>query len=161
MQLRKLQQKDAKYMLEWMHDENVNSYLGKDFSHMTLEQCEAFIFQSLFEQDSNRHYAIADDNDEYMGTISLKNIDRETCRAEYAISCRTKAMGKGYAGEATQELFRIARGELGLNLIYLNVYDYNVRAQKLYLKVGFEQVPKPDFIHEECDGRLLWFQKRL
>lgn len=161
MKLRELQEKDAEYMLEWMHDENVNAYLGKDFRHMTLEQCKGFIFNSFFEQDVNRHYAITDDNDEYMGTISLKNIDREAGRAEYAISCRTKAMGKGYAGEATRELFRIAAGELKLNLIYLNVYDFNIRAQKLYRKVGFEQVEKPDFIREECDGRLLWFQKEL
>ena len=161
MQLRELQKKDAKYMLEWMHDENVNSYLGKDFRHMTLEQCEEFILHSTLEQDINKHYAIADASDEYIGTISLKNIDREVGHAEYAISCRTKAMGKGYAKEATEELFRIAKEKMGLSLIYLNVYDFNVRAQKLYLKVGFEQISKPDFIHEECDERLLWFQKKL
>lgn len=159
MVLRELKEKDAEYMLEWMHDENVSSYLGKDFQHMTIEQCRNFIQQSQRDKD-NRHFAIVDEADEYMGTISLKCINEKEKRAEYAISCRTKAMGKGFAPKATEELFEIAK-KMGLSLIYLNVYDYNVRAQKLYLKTGFHQTEKPFFVEEECDSRLLWFQKEL
>jgi diamine N-acetyltransferase len=127
---------------------------------MTLEDCLGFIGDSR-EDEKNCHYAIADEQDEYMGTISLKEIDRKNARAEYAISCRTKAMGKGYAREATRELFRIAREELGLKQIYLNVYDYNIRAQKMYQKAGFARIEKPEFITEETDSRLLWYQKKL
>lgn len=161
MKLRELQEKDAEYMLEWMHDENVNAFLERDFKHMTLEQCKGFIFDSYFETDKNRHYAVADEQDLYMGTISLKNIDSDAGRAEYAISLRTMAMGKGYAQAATGELFRLAKEELGLHLIYLNVYDFNIRAQKAYQKIGFKQVNKPDFLQGEYDSRLLWFQKEL
>ena len=98
---------------------------------------------------------------EYMGTISLKNIDFEERRAEYAISCRSKAMGKGFAKAASEELFRIAAGKLGLELIYLYVCDSNIRAQKLYEKLGFERIGKPEFIEEEMNENLLWFQKEL
>lgn len=161
MKLRSLEAEDAEYMLEWMQDENVTFYLAEDFSDITLEQCQGFIFQSFFEQDKNIHYAITDAKDEYIGTISLKNIDRKRNCAEYAIVCRTKAMGKGYAKEATEELFRIAIEEMQLKLLYLNVYDFNVRAQKLYQKVGFEQTEKPDFLQGEYDEKLLWYQKKL
>ncbi len=160
MKLRALQKKDAALMLEWMHDENVYSFLSKDFSHMTIEDCQKFISEAASLSGSSRHYAIADENDEYMGTISLKNIEWEEKRAEYAISCRTKAMGKGFAKAATEELFRIAFCELGLELLYLDVYDYNVRAQRLYQKVGFRQTEKPKFLEGEWDSRLLWFEKR-
>lgn len=166
MNLRQLEDKDAPLMLEWMHDENVYSFLGEDFPHMTIDNCRGFIFQSFFEQDKNRHYAIVDEQDEYMGTISLKEIDEEHKRAEYTICCRTKAHGKGFAEEATKELFRIAKEEIGLQLIYLNVFDYNIRAQKMYEKVGFERIEKPEFITEECvtqeqAGSLLWYQYTL
>ncbi|MBE5936540.1 MAG: GNAT family N-acetyltransferase [Lachnospiraceae bacterium] len=159
MQLRKLEKKDAEFMLEWMHDPNVYNCLGKDFNSMTIDNCIAFI-EGTKENDSSYHLAITDDCDEYMGTISLKEIDRENKRAEYAIACRTKAMGKGFASFATKELFRIAKEELGLSLIYLNVYETNIRAQKLYIKVGFTKISKPDFIQEEND-KLIWFEKRL
>lgn len=160
MDLRKLELRDAEYMLEWMHDENVNSYLEKDFSAMELEDCREFIKNS-FSNKLNAHYAIVDEKDEYMGTISLKNIDMENKRAEYAISCRTKAMGRGFAREATEQLCDIARDSHGLALLFLNVYDYNVRAQKLYEKTGFHKVDKPEYIKETYDSRLLWYEKNL
>lgn len=161
MILRELKEEDAEYMLEWMHDSNVYSYLGKDFSHMTIEDCRSFIQASVEEPGNGRNFAIVDKNDEYMGTISLKNIDFEERRAEYAISCRSKAMGKGFAKAASEELFRIAAGKLGLELIYLYVCDSNIRAQKLYEKLGFERIGKPEFIEEEMNENLLWFQKEL
>lgn len=160
MRLRELQEKDAEYMLEWMHDKNVCSYLGKDFLHMTIENCRSFI-REAGQNQRNRHWAIVDDQDEYMGTISLKEIDFDNKRAEYAVSCRTKAMGKGFARKATARVFEIAGEELQLELIYLNVYDFNERAQGMYRAVGFEPVEKPAFIEEETDARLKWYQKKL
>lgn len=161
MMLRELKQKDAEYMLEWMHDENVYAYLGKDFSSMTIENCRSFIKESVENPGNGRNYAIVDEEDEYMGTISLKNIEWDEKRAEYAISCRTKAMGKGFAKAATEELFKIAAQDLGLTLIYLYVRETNVRARKLYRKTGFEETVKPVFIREEFDAPMLWFQKKL
>ena len=38
--------------------------------------------------------AITDDNDEYMGTVSLKNINYTDSFAEFAITVRRTAMGK-------------------------------------------------------------------
>lgn len=157
MRLRQLELKDAEYMLEWMHDDNVASNLGKDFKHMTIDNCKDFISSCATDKD-NIHYAIVDDADEYMGTISLKNINYTDKRAEYAISCRSKAIGKGFAEKATEELFRIAHEELMLDMLYLDVYDYNIRAQKMYEKVGFVRVEKPEFLTEEFDSRLLWYQ---
>lgn len=158
--LRDLKEKDAPLMLEWMHDKNVCSYLGKDFAHMTLEHCRSFI-RDAQSDERNRHFAIVDAADEYMGTISLKNIDYENLRAEYAVSCRTKAMGKGFARRATQDVLEYARKELGLKLIYLDVYDYNIRAQKMYQRMGFIRTDKPAFLEEDMDDRLLWFEYRL
>lgn len=159
MRLRELKEKDAVHMLEWMHDSNVSSMLGRDFRSMAIEDCRNFIKSSVTEPGDGRNYAIVDDADEYMGTISLKHIEWEEKRAEYAIACRTKAIGKGFARAATERLFQIASEELGLELIYLYVRPVNVRAQKLYDKVGFERIGKPEFIQEEMDGNLLWFQK--
>ena len=161
MVLRKLQQKDAEYMLEWMHDSNVYSFFGRNFSSMTIQDCQNFIENSLGHTEKSRNYAIVDENDEYMGTISLKNIEWKERRAEYAIACRTKAMGTGLSKAATEELFLLASRELNLQLIYLYVCASNIRAQRFYDKTGFRRVDKPDFIVDEMDDSLLWFQKEL
>lgn len=134
--LRKLQQKDAPLMLEWMHDPSIACFFRFDAMSMTEKKCIEYI-RTANSDENSKHFAIADENDEYLGTISLKNIDKEKKEAEYAISTRKKAHGTGSAMAATKEVLRIAFGELGLERVYLNVLSENGRANAFYLKAGF------------------------
>lgn len=70
--LRKLEEKDATFMLEWMHDTTINCNFQYPFGEMTIEKVIAFIENSSNEE--NKHFAIVDEKDEYLGTISLKHI---------------------------------------------------------------------------------------
>lgn len=124
-------------MLDWMHDADVVSGLGKDFRHMTMEDCRSFIGAA---QDTTRdmHLAIVDDLDVYQGTVSLKHI--ADGRAEFAIVVCRSAMGRGYSSFAMREIIRIGLEELGLQEIYWNVLPGNVRARKFYDRHGYERV---------------------
>ena len=68
MYLRKFEQKDAVYMLEWMHDKEVTKDLAADFEKKQLKDAEEFIISSRQEL-KNLHLAIVSDTDEYMGTV--------------------------------------------------------------------------------------------
>lgn len=137
MQIRKLNNSDALAMLEWMHDPEISSHFRTDFSRMTEKDVQKFILGAQdFQQ--HRHYAIVDDEDRYLGTISLKEIDLVNMKAEYAIVLRKEAMGKGVAYHASKMLLRIAFKELGLNRVYLNVLSKNKRAIELYERLGFK-----------------------
>lgn len=135
--LRKLEEKDAQFMLEWMHDEDINQFFRFDAASMTYEEAVEYIKNANQKKDEV-HYAIVNEDDEYLGTISLKHIDNENKKAEYAISTRKKAHGTGVAKHATDEIFKIAFEELGLNKVYLNVLSVNKRAVRFYEKIGFE-----------------------
>ena len=121
-------------MLEWMRDPSIACFFRFDAAGMTEEKCRAFIESAAQETDSY-HFAIADESDRYLGTISLKNISHG--RAEYAISTRKCAHGSGAAMQATKEILRIAFEELGLETVYLNVLADNLRANAFYRKAGF------------------------
>ncbi|MBQ6272852.1 MAG: GNAT family N-acetyltransferase [Oscillospiraceae bacterium] len=138
--LRPLEQRDAPFMLEWMRDPSIACYFRFDAASMTEEKCRAFI-ESASRDPSSRHYAIADENDEYLGTISLKNIANGS--AEYAISTRKCTHGSGAALQATRDILRISFDELGLETVYLNVLAENLRANAFYRKAGFR------FTHSE------------
>ncbi len=133
--LRRLEKKDAPLMLEWMHDPEINCNFQADFASSTLESVLDFIDSSF--QDETQNFAFVDENDEYLGTISLKHISHKNQNAEYAIVTRKKAQGTGAAREATKELLKYAFEELKLHKVYLNVLEENVRAQRLYEKCGF------------------------
>lgn len=139
MTLRRLQEKDANGMLEWMHDPEIQKSFQAPMGEKTLEDVRNFIQSAsiAWEDGKSVHYAIADETDEYMGTISLKELDMHVGKAEYAISLRKNAQGKGIATQATMELLRLAFEEHGLKRVYLNVLADNERAIQLYEKCGF------------------------
>ena len=139
MRLRKLQSKDAKGMLEWMKEPTINQYFRFDSSSVNRDTVEQFIIdaQEKFEKNETYHYAIVDEGNEYLGTVSLKDIDHLAKTAEYAISLRKCAQGKGIGSWATREILRIAFEEKGLHRVYLNVLTKNKMAIKMYKKCGF------------------------
>lgn len=140
MRLRKLKNKDADGMLEWMHDPKVNYGFRFQAAEMEWEDVIQFIEKSWeeYEEGSNYHFAIVLEEDEYLGTISLKNIDWEAGTAEYAVSLRSGVHGKGIASAATREILRIAFDEIQLNRVYLNVLSDNAAAIRLYERNGFQ-----------------------
>lgn len=136
MKLRALKLEDANRMLEWMHNDDIVSNLGKNFKSYTLQDCEDFIIHSQTD-NSNLNLAITDDKDNYMGTVSLKHII-EDC-AEFAIVLHPKAIGLGYARFAIHKILSIGFNKLNLKEIYWNVLKSNIRAIKCYDKNGYER----------------------
>lgn len=136
MKLRKLELKDAPLILEWMHDETINRFFQKDFAKFTVADIEKSITSSI-NDSNNIDFAVTNENDLYLGTVSLKNIDDANKNAEYAISFRNCGIGKGCAKFATDEILKIAFCDLKLERIYLNVLSENIRANKFYSKYGF------------------------
>ena len=136
MKLRKLSVKDIPLIKEWMSDQSINSQFKTDFSVYTYDEIAKFI-QDAQDFSSHRHYAIVDEKDEYLGTISLKEIDLINLKAEYAVVLRSKAIGTSAAKNATQKILDIAFNELKLNKVYLNVLATNLRANRFYQKFGF------------------------
>ena len=164
MNLRKLELKDAPLMLEWMHDKSVVEDLRTNFLDKTMEDCESFIKHSWNDQN-NENFAIVDEQDTYMGTVSLKNIEETS--AEFGITVRSCAMGKGYAVWAMKEIIRIAFEEKKLNQVYWCVSPDNKRAVRFYDKNGFARIPSKEikgsvsgYTEEQIDY-YIWYQVLL
>ena len=159
MKLRKLTMDDAPLMLEWMHDRSVVEYLGANFAAKTLADCQAFI-QAGAADGENLHLAVADEGDVYMGTVSLKHMDTIEKTAEFAITVRACAMGKGYSRFAMDSILRMGTGELGLEKIYWCVSPANKRAVRFYEKNGYcraEGVPRRILSAYPAQMELIWY----
>lgn len=158
IKIRELKLKDSKFMLEWMHDKNVIEFFSQDFLNKTFIDVKKFIKKSQMDK-KNINYAIVDENDEYLGTASLKNIDLKNKNAEYAISIRTKAMGKDVSKTATNLVLKCAFKEMHLHKIYLCVAEDNKRAIKFYEKYGFkyEGIFTEHIYRNEKYINMLWF----
>ena len=163
MRLRKLKIEDASRMLEWMHDDSVVHYMGTNFAEKSIDDCQTFIRGSM-DSKADMHLAIVDDTDSYMGTVSLKHIDKESKSAEFAITVCKDAMGKGYSTFGMKEILRIGLDEIGLESIYWCVSSENVRAVRFYDKNGYartKKVPKEAEKHytDEQMKNFIWYNK--
>lgn len=159
MKLRKLRPEDAELMLQWMHDNSVVEHLGTNFAEKTLEDCQRFIASSQ-TAENDLHLAVTDGEGEYMGTVSLKHIDRANRTAEFAITVRAAAMGKGYSRFAMERILEMGLGEMGLDAIYWCVAPVNRRAVRFYDKCGYqrtEDVPAHILAPYPSDMELLWY----
>ena len=159
MKLRELQPRDAQPMLEWMHDPFVVEKLQTNFAAKTIEDCYSFIANS--KDANNIHLAITDDNDEYMGTVSLKHITADT--AEFAITICKYAMGKGYSIWAMNEILKMGFEKYGVRDIYWCVATDNLRALRFYDKNQFQRVEADKiriaggYTKEQIDS-YVWYQ---
>ena len=141
IRLREIEEKDAQYMLEWMHDSDIQNAFKKNIFTATLDDVKVFCAKAKIPDQINNgdnlHFAVVDETDEYLGTISLKDISLDNGSAEYAIAMRKKAHGHGIASEATYLLLEKAFKEYKLHRVYLNVLSENTAAIKLYERCGF------------------------
>lgn len=139
MMLRKLEEKDAEGMLEWMHDSDIQRFLQFPMMSRTKDDVLEFIRTAEIYpfHGKNIHYAVVDESDEYLGTVSLKAVNMEAKNAEFGISFRKKAQGRGIAAQATRELLKKAFEDFGFERVYLCVFASNLKAIKLHEKIGF------------------------
>ncbi|MCI9336273.1 MAG: GNAT family N-acetyltransferase [Lachnospiraceae bacterium] len=137
MRLRRLKLEDAPYMLEWMHDVSVVNDIDKNFLNMTIENCIAFINDSIGEKYIG--IAVVDEDDTYMGTIRLKNINHVDKSAELEIIVRNVAMQKGYSIYAIHEMLEYAHTH-GIQKVYWSVAPENRRALKFFDKNNYQRV---------------------
>ena len=161
MRLRPLKPQDADPMLSWMHDPDTVGLLKANFMEKTRADCERFIADSR-DESASLHRAVADDRDRYLGTVSLKGIDRERKTAEFAITVGKEGQGTGAAAYAMQEMLRVAFENLNLTAVYWYVNRENARAIRFYEKQGFRPLAeRPEEASEaNDDSRMIWFIAR-
>lgn len=157
MNIRRLELKDAPLMLAWMHDDNVTKYLSADFSSKTICDAEEFIKKS-WNDKNNVNLAIVSDEDVYMGTVSLKQIENGS--AEFAVVCSSEAMGRGYSWFGMKAIIEKAFNELGLESVYWCVLRDNTRAVRFYDRHNFHEaldVPQKILSRYEEMKNLKWY----
>lgn len=140
--LREYRISDLDHIRQWVNDPEITNTLSDAFLYPhSMNESEAFINMIMEGKSNTKSFVIAEkDSLNYIGQIDLFGLDWKNRFALMAIVIGKKEyLGKGYGSEAIQVLQKFAFEELNLNRIELDVYDYNIRAYKCYLKCGFKE----------------------
>jgi RimJ/RimL family protein N-acetyltransferase len=138
LKLRELRLEDIDEMYEFIEDNEIASNFIFTRYPSSKEGLGKFITKS-WGNHNDIHFAITNEENKYVGTVSLKNINYVDRNAEYAIVLRKNFWGKNYAFEATKQIVEYGFQRINLHKIYLNVLSSNIRANKFYEKVGFKR----------------------
>lgn len=104
-----------------------------------FKKIEAYV-KRIAEAEDRYDFFIRLDDGEAIGEVVLKDLDPDTGRASMRIALFSSTRcGQGYGTEAVRRLLDFAFGELGLHRVELEVYSYNERARRSYLKCGFKE----------------------
>ena len=131
-------------MKHWNNRELRKLLGGLDRGPVARSEEEEWI-RSTWKQRQERkafHFAIETIADsKLIGGTGLFNIDWTSRSAIVGISIyNPEYWGKGYGPESTNLLLGFAFRDLNLNRVGLEVFDFNKRAHKCYLKVGFKEI---------------------
>lgn len=118
-------------------DEEVMYYTGTTNNPTEQQVCN--YIDRVVKDDSREDYVICDLNNNILGEAVLMEIDDDNKSCHFRIAIFNKeSFGKGIGYKATVEILRITFEKLKLHRVELEVFDYNLRAKKMYEKVGFK-----------------------
>jgi RimJ/RimL family protein N-acetyltransferase len=138
--LRPLSRDDLAHSVKWRNDPAVrDAVIGYRFP-VTDKMEEGWYDRVLADQGARRAtFAIEDGADgALVGFVHLTDIDWPCRSAHFGIVIgETDRQGRGIGGEATALAVRYGFDTLNLARIELRVLDDNVRARRIYSKLGF------------------------
>jgi len=128
----------------WSLDDILQYWSGSIPSGRTFTGFRESVSERDWPRDGRRiSYAILTSEDELIGMISCYNIDRHRGTGELGIYLGEKAAwGQGYGTDALIAFLGHLFRNLGFESVYLHTYESNARAQRSYLRAGFEMVEK-------------------
>lgn len=137
--LRGGEREDIPLFVRWMNDHRTSRTLGLEAPISIASETQWFD-RMLADQGKGAYFFVACrlEDDRPLGTIGLFEVQLSEGTAGLGISVGDPAdTGQGYGTDMLRALLRWAFGTLRLHRIWLDVYDFNPGAKRVYERVGF------------------------
>lgn len=136
--LRPMTLEDTEDIVRWRNSESVKKFFIYQ-DEFTRDSHENWIKTKVETGDVVQFMIVEEGSQKAVGSVYLRDIDRENRKAEYGIFIgEDEARGKGYGALATRKMLEYAFGEMGLHRVYLRAFADNIRAISTYKKEGFK-----------------------
>ena len=143
--LRPVAESDAPRMLLSTQDPEVRRLTG---THRVFTEADIVSWCRSRAVAPGRYDWVIEADGDWVGECALNDIDQDNEVGSFRIAL-DRRQGEGLGTEATGLVLDFAFGTLGLHRVELEVFDFNVRAQKSYAKCGFT-------VEGVKRGALLW-----
>ena len=126
-------------MYQWYNDQEVNLWSSGAWPINTLQSKDQLAIRFLDGSPDTYRYAILDENEFLIGTIGFKEVNIPARSATLFVVIGNKTYwDKGYGTDALIAFTRFLFTQWNFHRISLDTWDGNLRAIKVYEKVGFK-----------------------
>lgn len=136
--LRTVRLSDAPRFVKWFNDPEVNKFLL--VREMNLKDEIKWIKDQIKYNGKDRvHFSIDTIDGVHIGSCGISSIEKRNKKGGIGIMIGNKSYwNSGYGSEAMRILINFGFQKLKLHRIFLDVYEYNKRAIKVYKRLGFK-----------------------
>lgn len=136
--IRSLNREDILHIVKWKTDPEIADLVRGGPIHTNIE-IENRRFDRHSEGTDILRLVIETKQKKAIGFISIGEIDKTNNKAELGMLIgEKKYWDHGYGTDSLFTLLNYLFCKLGFNRISLEVFDYNIRAKKVYEKIGFQ-----------------------
>lgn len=164
VRLREYRKEDACLAKEFLNDPEMKLNLSPGVPYpFTLEDEEKWVATNSAMNDKYSFAIETKDTCEYIGGCGINEVDwKNSCVTVGIVIGNKKYLGKGYGTDAMNVLLSFIFDEMNIHKVNLNVYAFNERAIKSYIKCGFvtegvlrQEIFKNGKYHDEIKMGLL------
>lgn len=134
--LRLITSSDISERVKWMNDERVYPSMG--FTPPISIENSIEWFRNVRKNNSRADLVITDEMGAILAFGGLTGINNFTRKAEFYVFVNPNLQGQGIGYKATYAICKYGFLVLGLHKIFLLTNESNLRARKLYEKLGFK-----------------------
>jgi RimJ/RimL family protein N-acetyltransferase len=134
-----IQREYLPHYVEWLNDWQVRRFLAPTLPHpYTMQDEEDWFNRQRSDQDSRIFAILTRAEGKLLGNCGLHRIDWANRHAVLGIFIGDQSYwSQGYGADASRTLLRYAFEEANLHRIELEVFAFNLRAIRMYEKIGF------------------------
>ncbi|MFZ3131219.1 MAG: GNAT family protein [Desulfosporosinus sp.] len=137
--IRPVEEADMEIMYQWYNDQEVNLWSSGAWPLNTLQSKDQLAAKFLDGSPDTYRYAILDENELLIGTLGFKEVNIPARSATLFVVIGNKpSWGKGYGTDALITFSRFLFTQWNFHRISLDTWDGNIRAIRVYEKVGFK-----------------------
>lgn len=134
-------EKDAPFFFEYINQEEVSDFIGADNVPRNVDQAfrELQYWSSLFQMQRSYYWAIANENDEIIGTAGFNNISTQHLRGEISYDLDKNFWCRGIMTNVLFKILEFSFKDLGLVRIQATVGQHNTRSIKILENLNFKK----------------------
>lgn len=138
--IRPIQESDLDNLMSWVNNPEIISRFVAFSREEPFTREEELDYIRYVQASNKTHVYSVFEGETYVGQVGLMSLDSCSFNARVScLICSKEHMGKGYATRALELLMEKAFTVHGLNKLWLQVSMPNVRAARVYRRVGFLQ----------------------